>query len=169
MDNTAPDTFSSSHIAVSIVLERRQLKRGPWSFADWRLVGAAVMRAENGGAPQCQQIHGGEHSRQYLWTGLGLTLYRDAAEAYWYSLVGENPSLYVICGRRGEHELAPLLVTASYDEAAAHMETDTKVLSTPLPPRIYQWLESYVLNNYTPQERYKRKRERWKDDSAENP
>lgn len=168
MNATAPNTFSDSRIAMSIVLERRQLTRGPWSFPDWRLIGVMSMRAEDGGVIKCERIYGGEQSRQYLWSGLTLTLYRDAAESYWYNLVGENPSLYVICGRRGEHELAPLRVTVNYDEAAAHMETDTKVLSTRLPPQIYQWLESYVLNNYTPREPDKRQRKQWKD-SADNP
>jgi hypothetical protein len=162
MSHPAPETFTGSCIAISVMLERRQVQRGPWTFPDWRLIGIAAAQAADELTPRCEQLSG-ERSQRYLWTGLSLTLHRDAAESYWYNLVGENPSLYVVCGRRGEYELAPLRVTANYDEAAAHMETNTKVLSTPLPPQVYRWLERYVLDNYTPREPRKRQREQWKD------
>lgn len=161
MDNSVSETFSGVRIAVSVILERREVQQGPWLSASWRWVGVMAAPADEGKALECTQIHADESSRRYLWSSLTLTLYRDSAESYWYNLVGENPSLYLICGQRSGHELAPLRVTANYGEAGAHMETDTKVFSTPLPPEVYRWLEAYVLANYVPREPFKRKREKW--------
>jgi hypothetical protein len=164
MNTVTSNAFSGSRIAVSAILERRQGQRGRWSFREWRLVGMVAGQAASGQAPECTLIHSDEHCRRYLWSGLSLVLYRDAAESYWYNLVGKNPSLYLICGARADHELAPLLVSANYDEAAAHMETDSKVFSAPLPPQVYRWLESYVMDNYVPREPERRRRENWVKD-----
>jgi hypothetical protein len=151
-----------------VILESRQLQRGRWPFTDWRLVGVIPMQADGDVPSEGKLIHTDAHSRQYLWSNLGLRLYRDAAESYWYNLTGQRPQLYVICGRRGEHELAPLLVTANYDEAAAHMETDSKVFSASIPAEIYRWLEAYVLENFEPPEDHRRERENWSDDGRDN-
>ena len=61
-------------------------------------------------------------------------LFRDAAESYWYNLVGREPSLCVVCRPGNDIELEPFAVTANYDEAGAYMEADDTVFSAPLPP-----------------------------------
>ena len=54
-----------------------------------------------------------------------------------------------------------MLVTASFDEANAHVEGDDRVDSLPLPPTLYQAIERYVLTHYVPTQRAKRKRDDW--------
>lgn len=164
MTTSSGDAFALERVAVSIVLERRELQRGRWSFTDWRVVGVVAGQAFAEDEPKAALVHSDGQSRQYLWSGFHLTLYRDSAESYWYNLVGKQPSLFVICAPRAGHEMAPLVVSANYGEAAGFMETDAKVFATPMPPEVYRWLEDYVLNNYDPQEPKKRQRRKWVDD-----
>ena len=106
--------------------------------------------------------HGAKGSEQFLWSGFRFSLYRDSAEQYWHSLIGDKPALYVVCREDEQGELSPQLVTADYDEAGAYVEADDKVFSTPPPQAIYQALESYVLAHYQPKEKKVRKRKAWK-------
>lgn len=161
VNSSLENAFARERIAVSIVLERRPMQRGRWSFIDWQVVGAMAGQACAEDEPKCALVHGDERRRQYLWSGFHVTLYKDSAESYWYNLVGKQPSLFVICSARDGHEMAPFLVSANYNEAAAFMETDTKVFATPMPPEVYRWLEDYVVHNYEPQEPTKRRRRKW--------
>lgn len=156
MDNSFP---------VSIIMERRLAHRGQWTWPDWKLV--AVVAGENLATERSPRIkvYGDGEGERYLWTGFALQLYKDSAESYWYNLMGERPSLFVVCQEDAElerdGELAPFIISANQDEALAHMETDDLVLSAPMPPVIHQWVERYVLTNYVPQEKKKRKRRDW--------
>ena len=61
--------------------------------------------------------------------------------------------------------LTPVLVSADPDEALAHMESDDLVMSVPMPPEINQWVERYVIENYVPPDKKKRKRKNWTEES----
>ncbi|MGI8740092.1 MAG: DUF3305 domain-containing protein [Gammaproteobacteria bacterium] len=161
MKSSLENAFAPARIAISIILERCPMQRGRWSFIDWRVVGAVAGQAFAEAEPKCALVHSDGQHRQYLWSGFHLSLYKDSAESYWYNLVGKQPSLFVVCTARDGHEMAPLMVSAKYDEAADFMETGTKVFATPMPPEVYRWLEDYVLQNYEPQEPKKRMRRKW--------
>jgi hypothetical protein len=161
MKTSQESAFAAGRVPISIILECRRLERGRWSFTDWQVVGAVAGQRFAGDELKCALVHSEGRSQQYLWSGLYLTLYKDSAESYWHNLVGKQPSLFVICAPRGGYEMAPLMVSADYGEAAAFMETDAKVFATPIPPEIYRWLEDYVLNNYVPQEPKRRQRQKW--------
>lgn len=167
MKTSQESKLAPDRVAVSIILERRQRQRGRWPFVDWQVVGVVAGQRFAQDRLKCALVHSDEQSAQYLWSGLDLTLYRDSAESYWYNLVGKQPSLFVICAPRGGHAMAPLVISADYNEAAAHMETNAKVLTTPIPPEVYRWLEEYVLNNYVPQEPKKRQRQKWTDNGPQ--
>ena len=104
-----------------------------------------------------------------MWSGLKLSLYKDAGESYWYNLMSETPYLYVICnideGDDGDESLIPVLVTADQQEATGHMEIDDRVYSVPMPEQVHQWVERFVLENYVPQQKKKRKRQQWAKES----
>ena len=57
-----------------------------------------------------------------------------------------------------------MVVTLSYDEMASYVEVDEPVFDIPIPSDIYHWVESYVLENYRPEERKKRRPEKWADE-----
>ena len=60
-----------------------------------------------------------------------------------------------------EIELIPALVTASQDEANAHLESDDPVYSVPMPEKVVEWVERYVVENYEPEVKKKRRRQDW--------
>ena len=45
------------------------------------------------------------------------------------------------------------------------METDSPIFNLPIPGEIQLWAEEYVLDNYRPVEKKKRKRQRWQQDA----
>jgi hypothetical protein len=147
-------------------MERTQVRRGPWSVPSWRAVSAVagehVITKGSGRSP----IYERDDEAQYLWSGLPLQLHRDLAEEYWYNLTGDNPSLYVICHETPEGELTPFRVTADHDSATVCLESDDQVFAVPIPPEIYQHLEKFVVANFVPQERKKRKRKNWSETSG---
>ena len=96
---------------------------------------------------------------QYLWSGLPLALYADECESYYYNLMSDNPMIFVISRANEVLNLPePFVVTASFDEANAYQESDDQVFSAAMAPDIYRWIEGFVLENYVPEKKYKRKR-----------
>ena len=101
-----------------------------------------------------------------MWPGFQLTLYKDDAESYWNNLMAQSPSLFVVCRDKETahgNELEPFLVTANYDEIIGYQEVDDQVFSVPIPADIYEWLERYIVQNYKPPQRKKRRRANWKE------
>ena len=45
------------------------------------------------------------------------------------------------------------------------METDSPIFNLPIPGEIQLWVGQYVLDNYRPVEKKKRKRQRWQQDA----
>ena len=103
---------------------------------------------------------------QYLYGGFDIELFKDGLESYTANLRAHKPSVSVICEHDDEiDEIRPLVVTLNYDEMASYVEVDEPVFDIPIPSDIYHWVESYVLENYRPEERKKRRREKWADES----
>ena len=102
-----------------------------------------------------------------------MELFPDGCESYWYNLLSQRPSLFVVCFERdedeeGEVDLVPAIVTASQDEANAHLESDDPVYSVPMPEKIIEWVERYVVENYEPEVKKKRKRQDWTKGSEDS-
>ena len=169
-----PSHPQPDHFPVSVVMERRVKRRDQWSFVEWHAVG--VLSGTDGEAPSRQLIHSDDECQRFRFSGFNVRLHKDDAEAYWNNLMAERPALFVVCREEEEGEegddLDPFLVTANYDEIIGYLEVDDQVFSVPLPPDIHHWLERYVVNNYVPPQRKKRKRANWKqhtDDSTPEP
>lgn len=151
---------------VSVVMERRPGQLGPWSYARWIAAGVVAGEAVAKGEARRRLHREEEGTEQILWAGMQLVLHRDAAESYWYNLVGSRPALFVVCRADPEGELSPCVVTADYDEAGAYMEADDAVFAVPLPPEVRRWLEEFVMSHYRPAPPVKRQRQRWTEDGA---
>ena len=150
----AADTFP-----VSVIISWQPVEGNRWVTERWRALGVVAGVSDAGVSRSL--IHSSDSERQYLWNGFTLSLYKDDTESYYSNLRGAKPSVFVICRQDEESEMVPFLVTVSYDEAASYMEVDDQVYSVPFPPEIYVWLEQYVVQNYVPQQKKKRKRKRW--------
>jgi len=152
-----PDVFP-----VAVILESRPMDPGRWSVPQWKVVGIVAGEHFVQHEQSYRLIHSTEDGiRQYMWTGFAVELFKDSVESYWHNLVGAHPSLFVICREDPDTGLAPLRISADYDDANARMEADGTVLSTPIPPEMYLWLEQFVVEHYAPKEVKKRQRVDW--------
>ncbi len=149
---------------VGVLLELRYktlvggFRTPSWSLAELFIRGEGVA-----GVREKTVVDDAEDCKRYLWTGFELNFYRDGGESYWHTLVGEQQEVFVVCQEDEEDGIAPILVTADYDEAMAYHEADDTVLAAPMPQVIYQALERFVLENYAPQQKKRRKRKQWHD------
>ncbi len=153
---------------ATVLLEKRLVKRKFWQSHAWYLDTVALgdgVSQHDGQGEFAYQRPGGDVFR---WDGLRITLYKDACERYWHALISDKPKIYVVCrdsdDESSAHDVAPLVVTADYDEALAFAETDDLTLSAPIPPQLYRYMEDFVLTHYRPVPFKKRKRKNWSED-----
>ena len=158
---------------VSVLMERRLARSGQWSEYQWECVdviaGEQVQAAESGWTLVSDD---GERAH-YMWSGLRIELHKDGCESYWYSLQSETPYLFVICFRDEVPEdesmaIQPFIVSPNQDEANAHMESEDQVFSVPMPEQLIDWMERFVVDNYEPYIKKKRKRRDWAEESERN-
>ena len=148
----------------TVVLSRRT-PHGRWRVPQVGLAGILPCPA---------QKHGAENLREgaglFAFHGVPLTLHRDLAESYWANVSGDNPRLFVVCREPEEREereergeadspARPVLLTASGDEAAGHNETDDLTFAAPMPDAARDFVEAFVMDNYFPEPKRKRKRQ----------
>ena len=161
---------SRPQLPVTVLLERRETRRGRWSVPSWYLAGVVLGDGLGGGRADGVEVRAGgtpsadgpPGSAVHAWTGRAVTLYRDACERYWHALIGDRPLVYAVCREReAAPGIEPFLVTVDYDEASAFGETDALVLSTDIDPALYRRMEEFVLAHYRPQPFEKRRRKRW--------
>lgn len=91
----------------------------------------------------------------FLWRGFSIRLHPAQAEDYALNLGGDRPEVYVIARFSPEHGMEPFEVTVSLDRAqnldcTNLRSSDEIVLSAPMPPEVYRWLEQFVTAYYEP-------------------
>jgi hypothetical protein len=167
------DAASATRFPVSVLMERRVARSGPWSEYQWDCL-AVVSGERMTDAAAGRTLVGEEGERaRYVWSGLRIALHKDACESYWFNLQSETPYLFVICYRDEAAEdeslaVEPALVTASQDEANAHLESEDLVYSVPMPDAVIAWLERFVVDHYEPEIKKKRKRRNWAQEGERN-
>ena len=156
-------------IPVSVILQRTIDRSKKWVLPQWKVF--AVVAGEHISQnvldnDQPLLIHDdGIHSR-YFRGGMVLHLYKDGTEGYWYNLLSDPPYLFVVCdGEQGDREVEAAFITANQDEANGYMESDRLVLSAPMPAKICDFVERYVISHYRPKTRKKRERREWTEES----
>lgn len=154
-------------IPVGVVLARKLIQRSGWSLVNWE--GAAVLVGERFAAGESRRVplRESDGATQYLWDGLRLELYRDAAETYWFNLTGVRPSLFIICSEDEHGELEPVDVTADHAESTSAVESDYKAFAVPIPPEVIGQIEEFVMTHFKPQSGRKRKRKDWTGESPQ--
>lgn len=151
-------------IPVAAILARKEISRSGWSLVNWE--GVAVLSGERfaAGTARREPLQDSDKGMQYLWDGLRLELYRDAAETYWFNLTGGRPSLFIICQETEGGEIIPVAVTADHDSSTSAVEADCKVFGVPIPPDVVPQLEEFVMTHFKPEPRRKRRRREWSDE-----
>lgn len=144
---------------VGVVTARERVSGNRWITERWRVVGVVPGGAAAGRTGR-QLAYAGADGEQYLWGGFAIRLNETDADAYYYNLVGQNPSVQVICERADNGELLPRVTTVDYIDAMSFREAEYEVHAVPMPPELYVWVERYVLDHYVPEEKpLRRKRD----------
>lgn len=172
---------SAIHLSIpaTVLLERRMISRSFWSLPSWYLhtvaTGEHLVAGDVTSGGKGVAAGHTDKGDLFAWNGFEVNLYKDACERYWHALIGDKPLVYVICrdeeddledGETNGLTLQPVLVTVDYDDASAAAETDSPVLSAPIPKELYRYMEKFVLTHYQPQEFKKRKRRNWSDEQG---
>lgn len=158
LPTTAPQQYP-----VAVLVEYQVVHDNRWIDGRWVVTGVVAGERLADEGMHRKLVHSNEAGQQYLWSGLSVELYPDDAESYYCNLMSENPGVFVICSEEQDEPLQPSIVTLSYGEATSYMETDQRVERVEMPAELYRWLEQYVLANYVPEKKKKRKRDDWKE------
>ncbi len=157
MAQSLPHTFG-----VSLILQQSP-SDNPWLDSRWEAVGILAsgdpVPSEDHPAELIQELAG---VRRYLYRGFTLRLHADECESYYHNLLSPDPCCYVVVTLADDGTPQPQLLTLSFDEAHAYLEGDENLYTVPIPPEVYRWTEAFVLANYVPQKRTKRKRQDWR-------
>lgn len=150
-----PDTFP-----VAVLMERRP-GATRWQPFTWTAVGLVAGSVAEGDRGEPTPMPGDGDSERALWRGYEVRLHADEAESYYFNLMSPKPQAFVVMREGDDGRRIPALVTLCFDEANAYTEGDEEVHNVPLPPELAKWLETYVIANYVPEKRIKRKRRAW--------
>ncbi len=164
-ENPAGAAAQVQQFPVSVILERRPAT-SRWIEYVWEAAGIAVGR-HPAGEPQLVREDAG--SRFYLAGGLKVALHVDECESYYHNLVSESPRAYVVARLRDDGMPQPFLVSMSFDEAHSYLDGDDEIYAVDIPGELYRWTEAYVIANYFPEKKKKRKLKDWKADRPEAP
>jgi hypothetical protein len=156
LDDDIPESFS-----VAVIMESRK-SMNPWVDEVREIVAVASYRGVDQHEGVASVINQQSDMQQLLFPGFRITLYADECESYYHNMMSSEPRCYVVASDDESGKLVPFLVTLSYDEANAYLEGEETVFAVPVPPELYRWSEKFVLRNYVPEKRIKRKRKDWK-------
>lgn len=157
-DNSAKEWRDVVPVLFSI--DEVQRRSGRWTSPDWELASLEVMPDSKPEPFSVDIVAGSDGAVRTHWRGFALRLYKDAGESYWANLMSGKPRIFVICeiDEESDSHIQPQLLTASQDEANAHLETDSFVLSVEMPFELADNLERFVVDTYVPEQKRKRKR-----------
>jgi len=149
------------HFPVTVVLKKTWRNHRNWRYPHWVVSGVLPEEevhqnnhGSNIGAQDkttqtaIQKFTSDSGDEIYIWPGLQFSLYRDGLTSYFQNLSSVQPVLFILC--RDDEEQAtiePILVSADFADAEAHMETEGTVLTVPLNSPFDKWIAEYVLNN----------------------
>ena len=161
-----PDSFS-----ISIIMES-QPSSHPWADEVWDAKGIVASDVDDSEIVPTKIIEQGD-TKQLIYSGLIIRLFLDECESYYHNMMSPEPGCFIVA--RTENEEGdetdmpiPVLATLSFDEAHSYLEGDDIVYAVPIPPELYVWAETYVLENYIAEKRVKRKRVDWKKGDKRN-
>lgn len=149
---------ANTEFPVSAVLEKR-LSVSPWADAYWKAVGILVGESSH---PKMTLINSRDGVEQYHYSGLHVSLFVDECESYYHNMMSPQPGCYVVCNQETDQPPEPFLVSMSFDEAHAYQEGGREIYAVPIPGELYEWVERFVLDNYFPEKKRKRKLNDWK-------
>lgn len=160
-DSQTCQTDKNKTFPVSVIMESSP-SSSPWADLSWRAIGICSIAGEQMNEEKVLR-HG--EVEQHIYADLNLRLFLDECESYYHNLMSPQPGCFIVARENTDGRPVPFLVSLSFDEAHAYHEGDDLVYSVPVPPELYRWAEAYIVENYLPVKRKKRKRKDWKKTS----
>ena len=169
MEEQAGNISLTNSFPVSIVMQHRRIKNNIWESEKWEVEAIIAGGDITGDMPERIISRIGSDDEKYIWRNYQINLFKDEAESYYFNIISDTPYVFIVCqDEEDDGQLIPSNVSVNYDEAASYMELDDQVFQVPMPPEIYRWVEAFVINNYVPVKKKKRKLENWKENNNTN-
>lgn len=152
-------SLASDRMRVSVITAHEPVADNRWITERWRVIGVVAAASPGAASSARTMIYSGADGTHYLWPGFELRLYAHEAESYYRNLLGQTPSVYVVCQEDDNGELIPVEVSVDYVESSARREAGDELDVVTMPPEVYRWVEAFVVGHYTPEEpKLRRKR-----------
>lgn len=136
------------------VVMARLLSDNRWAAVRWEARGIIPGEGESR-----RVLVDSTRERQILFGGHAIELRRDEAQGYYLNVTSPGPSAFVMWRMHGE-EATPILVTASYDEAARWLDAGEQVDPVPLPAEYLPIIAQFAAQHYKPEIKSGRRRGR---------
>lgn len=160
-DTKAADQ-STQRFPVSVMMERLPAT-SPWIEYVWKAIGITV--GAHGEERTMLPVRDDGHAALFLFGGLHVQLHVDECESYYHNMVCGTPRAYVVAHQENADDAPkPFLVSMSFDEAHAYLEREDEIYDVDVPPELYRWTEAFVIENYFPEKKTKRKLRDWSAD-----
>jgi hypothetical protein len=88
----------------------------------------------------------------YLVSGIELELYTDENEGYYENIMAPDSKVFVLW-RMVDGRAMPARASVSYVEGTRMFDSGEDADGVTMPAEIYQWVASYLRDNFTPRPR----------------
>jgi len=134
---------------VAFIMQRRAVMHKWGAMDSWSAVGVVPDR---GGLAALQMLSESEERDYYLVSGIELELYTDENEGYYENIMAPDSKVFVLW-RMVDWRAMPARASVSYVEGTRMFDSGEDADGVTMPAEIYQWVASYLRDNFTPRPR----------------
>lgn len=147
--------MAAERYPVAVLMMRLRIE-GKWAGVRWEARGVLTGEGSKG---ETRTLVDGGGEFQRLHCGHFIELRRDEAQGYFLNMSAPQPSAFVLW-RMQDDDAVPLLVTASYDEAARWLDAGESVDAVSMPDELRDPVARFAEIHYKPENKRGRKRDR---------
>jgi hypothetical protein len=134
---------------VAFIMQRRAVMHKWGAMDSWSAVGVVPDR---GGLAALQMLSESAERDYYLVSGVELELYTDENEGYYENIMAPDSKVFVLW-RMVDGRAMPARASVSYVEGTRMFDSGEDADGVTMPAEIYQWVASYLRDNFTPRPR----------------
>jgi hypothetical protein len=134
---------------VAFIMQRRAVMHKWGAMDSWSAVGVVPDR---GGLAALQMLSESDERDYYLVSGIELELYTDENEGYYENIMAPDSKVFVLW-RMVDGRAMPARASVSYVEGTRMFDSGEDADGVTMPAEIYQWVASYLRDNFTPRPR----------------
>jgi hypothetical protein len=134
---------------VAFIMQRRAVMHKWGAMDSWSAVGVVPDR---GGLAALQMLSESAERDYYLVSGIELELYTDENEGYYENIMAPDSKVFVLW-RMVDGRAIPARASVSYVEGTRMFDSGEDADGVTMPAEIYQWVASYLRDNFTPRPR----------------